>query len=338
MIKEAIETLVVGRSMSMEEAAAVMRQVMEGASTPAQLGAFLAALRAKGETPEEMAGMATVMREKALKVDVVGTLVDTAGTGGDGKGSFNVSTAAAFVAAAAGLKVAKHGNRAVSGSCGSADVLEALGVVIDLGPEGVQRCIEEVGIGFMFAPAFHPAMRHAAPVRRELGIRTVFNVLGPLTNPAAAQRQLLGVGVADLGDKMAEVLKLLGSEHSLVVHGEDGLDELTLGAPTQVWEVEKEEVRTYTVSPEELGMPRVSSDEIKGGTAEDNAGILRRLFQGERGPVREVVLLNSAGVLVAGGRALDLTEGIDIARESIDSGTPLGKVDAFVELSQALKG
>ena len=338
MIKEAIETLVVGRSMSMEEAAAVMRQVMEGESTPAQLGAFLAALRAKGETPEEMAGMATVMREKALKVDVVGTLVDTAGTGGDGKGSFNVSTAAAFVAAAAGLKVAKHGNRAVSGSCGSADVLEALGVVIDLGPEGVQRCIEEVGIGFMFAPAFHPAMRHAAPVRRELGIRTVFNVLGPLTNPAGAQRQLLGVGVADLGDKMAEVLKLLGSEHSLVVHGEDGLDELTLGAPTQVWEVEKEEVRTYTVSPEELGMPRVSSDEIKGGTAEDNAGILRRLFQGERGPVREVVLLNSAGVLVAGGRALDLTEGIDIARESIDSGTPLGKVDAFVELSQALKG
>ena len=338
MIKEAIETLVVGRSMSMEEAAAVMRQVMEGESTPAQLGAFLAALRAKGETPEEMAGMATVMREKALKVDVVGTLVDTAGTGGDGKGSFNVSTAAAFVASAAGLKVAKHGNRAVSGSCGSADVLEALGVVIDLGPEGVQRCIEEVGIGFMFAPAFHPAMRHAAPVRRELGIRTVFNVLGPLTNPAGAQRQLLGVGVADLGDKMAEVLKLLGSEHSLVVHGEDGLDELTLGAPTQVWEVEKEEVRTYTVSPEELGMPRVSSDEIKGGTAEDNAGILRRLFQGERGPVREVVLLNSAGVLVAGGRALDLTEGIDIARESIDSGTPLGKVDAFVELSQALKG
>ena len=233
MIREAIDALISGRSLGMEEASTVMREIMDGEATPAQLGAFLTALRAKGETPQEMAGMATVMREKALRVRVEGTLVDTAGTGGDGKGSFNISTASAFVAAASGLTVAKHGNRAASGSCGSADVLEALGVKIDLGPEGVKRCMEEVGFGFMFAPTFHPAMRHAAPVRREIGIRTVFNVLGPLTNPAGAQCQLLGVAAVSLGDKMAEVLVLLGSEHSLVVHGEDGLDELTLGGENQ---------------------------------------------------------------------------------------------------------
>ena len=239
---------------------------MEGEATPAQLAAFLTALRAKGETAEEIAGMASVMREKALRVDVDGTLVDTAGTGGDGKGSFNISTAAALVAAAAGLKVAKHGNRAASGICGSADVLEALGVKIDLGPEAVKRCIEKVGFGFMFAPTFHPAMRHAAPVRREMGIRTVFNILGPLTNPARAQCQLLGVADAGLGEKMAQVLKLLGTRRSLVVHGEDGLDELTLGGRTLVWQAEQDEVRSYEVSPHELGLPTVSVDQIRGGS------------------------------------------------------------------------
>ena len=337
MIRDAIETLVAGRSLSMDQAAAVMREVMDGEATPAQLAAFLAALRVKGETPEEIAGMAAVMREKALRVDVDGTLVDTAGTGGDGKGTFNISTAAAFVAAAAGLKVAKHGNRAASGSCGSADVLEALGVKIELGPEGVKRCIHEVGIGFMFAPTFHPAMRHAAPVRREIGIRTVFNILGPLTNPARADRQLVGIADPSLGEKMAEVLKLLGTRHSLVVHGEDGLDELTLGAHTRVWEVKESEVRSYRVSPEELGLPRVSTQDIVGGSPEENAGILRRLFQGEEGPAREVALLNGAAVLMVGGKAQDLTDGIALARDVIDSGAALAKVDTLVELTGHLR-
>ncbi len=334
MIREAIESLVLGRSLSMEEASGVMREIMDGEATPAQLGAFLAALRVKGETAQEMAGMAIVMREKALKVEVDGTLVDTAGTGGDGKGSFNVSTAAAFVGAAAGLRIAKHGNRAASGSCGSADVLEALGVKIDLGPEGVKQCIEEVGIGFMFAQTFHPAMRHAAPARREIGIRTVFNILGPLTNPAGAQCQLLGVANLGLGDKMAEVLKLLGSRHSMVVHGEDGLDELTLGARTHVWEVRDGATRSYVLSPRELGLPPVSADEIKGGDREENARILRRVFQGEKGPARDVVLLNSAAVLVVGEKAQDLKEGIALASDAIACGEALKKVNALAELSQ----
>ena len=336
MIRDAIETVVVGRSLSMDQAAAVMREIMDGEATPAQLGAFLTALRVKGETPEEIAGMAAVMREKAQRVEVDGTLVDTAGTGGDGKGSFNISTAAAFVAAAAGLKVAKHGNRAASGSCGSADVLEALGVKIELGPEGVKRCIHEIGIGFMFAPTFHPAMRHAAPVRREIGIRTVFNILGPLTNPAGADRQLVGIADPSLGEKMAEVLKLLGTRHSLVVHGEDGLDELTLGAHTRVWEVKESEVRSYRVSPEELGLPRISTQDIVGGGPEENAATLRRLFQGEEGPAREVVLLNGAAVLMVGGKARDLRDGIALARDVIDSGAALAKVEALVELTGRL--
>ena len=336
MIREALESLVSGHSLSMEEASSVMREIMEGEATHAQLGAFLTALRMKGETPEEMAGMAYVMREKALRVEVGGTLADTAGTGGDNKGSFNVSTAAAFVAAAHGLKMAKHGNRAISGSCGSADVLEALGVKIELGADGVKRCIEEVGIGFMFAPAFHPAMRHAAPVRRELGIRTVFNILGPLTNPAGAQCQLMGVPDPDLGEKMAQVLRLLGSRHSLVVHGEDGLDELTLGASTRIWEVRDGSFSEYTVSPEDVGMPRVEADELRGGSPEDNARIMRRLFQGETGPIRDVTLLNGAAVLVAGDAAADLKEGIGLAAEAIDSGRALEKVEALAELSQKL--
>ena len=313
-----------------------MGEIMDGDATPAQIAAFLTALRAKGETPDEIAGMAMVMREKALKVRVEGTLVDTAGTGGDGKGSFNISTAAAFVAAASGLRVAKHGNRAASGTCGSADVLEALGVKIDLGPEGVERCIEEVGFGFMFAQTFHPAMRHAAPVRREMGIRTVFNILGPLTNPAGAQCQLLGVADPALGPTMAEVLKLLGTQHSLVVHGEDGLDELTLGGQTVVWDTQQDGISSYSVSPEELELPAVSAGDIKGGGPEENARMLRSLFQGKKGPLRDVVLLNSAGVMVAGGKAGDLKEGIGLSAEAIDSGRALKVVDRFVELSQVL--
>ena len=313
-----------------------MREIMEGEATPAQLGAFLTALRLKGETPREMAGMATIMREKALRVQVDGTLADTAGTGGDGTGSFNVSTAAALLAAAAGARVAKHGNRSYSGACGSTDVLEELGVKVDLGPDGVKRCIEEVSFGFMFAQTFHPAMRHASPVRRDIGIRTVFNILGPLTNPAGAQCQVLGVPEVSLGEKMAEVLRLLGSQHSLVVHGEDGLDEFTLGARSQVWEVQNGAVSSYFVSPEELDMPRVSIEQIKGSSREENAGIIRSLFQGGKGPARDVVLLNSAAVLMIVGRARDLQEGIGLASEAIDSGAALRTVDALVDLSQSI--
>lgn len=336
MIREAIDALVSGHSLSMDEAASVMREVMEGEATPAQLGAFLTALRLKGETAEEIAGMVTVMREKALRVKVNGPLVDTCGTGGDGKGTFNISTAAAFVAAASGLKVAKHGNRAASGSCGSADILEALGVRLELDPEGVCRCIEEVGIGFMFAPVFHPAMRHAAPVRREIGIRTVFNILGPLTNPAGAGAQLLGIADPALGEKMAQVLKLLGCGHALVVHGEDGLDELTLGAPTRVWELHQGETRSYTVTPQEVGLSATPSEELKGGTAQENAATLRRLFEGERGPLRDVVLFNSAAVLMVGGTTKDLKEGIPLAADAIDSGEAAIRVERLVELSQRL--
>jgi len=276
------------------------------------------------------------MMGKMLRVEVDGTLVDTAGTGGDGKGSFNVSTAAAFVAAACGLKVAKHGNRAASGSCGSADVLEALGVKIELRPDGVKRCIQDVGIGFMFARTFHPAMRFAAPVRTELGIRTVFNVLGPLTNPAGAKCQLLGVADPNIGQKMAEVLILLGSHHSMVVHGEDGMDELTLGARTQIWEVQNGMVNTYSISPAELAMPQVPVENIKGGTREENANMLRQILQGQAIPARDVVLLNSAAVLVVGGKVHDIKEGLSLAREAIDSGAASAKLDGLVQLSQQL--
>ena len=336
MIREAIEALVYGNSLSMDDSAAVMGEIMAGEVSPAQISAFLTALRIKGETPQEMAGMATVMREKALSVDAGDSVVDTCGTGGDSKGTFNISTAAAFVAAASGLKVAKHGNRAASGTCGSADVLEALGVKIDLGPEAVERCIEEVGIGFMFAPTFHPAMRHAAPVRREIGIRTVFNILGPLTNPAGARRQVLGVPNFGLGNVMAEVLSLLGSEHSMVVYGQDGIDELSLGGPNNVWEVRGGQISSYVVDPSELGLPRVGLEEIRGGTAEENARTMRRIFEGEERQLGSVVALNGAAVLMVGGKALDWQEAIDIAREAIDGGEALRRVDALVELSREL--
>jgi len=336
LIREAIEELVAGRSLSMDQASAVMDEIMEGQATQAQLAAFLTALRLKGETPEEIAGMATVMREKALRVEVEGAVVDTCGTGGDGSGTFNISTAVAFVAAGAGLKVAKHGNRAASGTCGSADVLEALGVKIELGPEAVKQCIDEVGIGFMYAPTFHPAMKYAAPVRRELGIRTVFNILGPLTNPAVARRQLLGVADPSLGEKMARVLQLMGSEHSLVVHGHDGLDELTLGDETSVWELRDGGITSYTVNPGDLGLPRVPLQALQGGTPQENAFLLRRILAAEKGPHRYIVLLNSAAVLVVGGKAKDLKEGLDLAREVIDGSDALLKLEGLVELSQAL--
>ena len=334
-IREAIDAVVSGQSLAMDDAAAVMRQIMQGETTPAQLGSFLTALRLKGESTEEIAGMATVMREFSLKVRVEGTVVDSVGTGGDGTNSFNISTAAALVAAGAGVRIAKHGNRAASGSCGAADVLEALGVRIELSPEGVERCINEGGIGFMFAQAFHPSMRHAGPVRREIGIRTVFNILGPLTNPAAAQRQLIGVAFPQLGEKMAEVLRLLGSERSLVVHGTGGLDEIALDGDTSVWELRDGRVESWTFSPDDTGLGRWSVADLHGGDPEANAATMRRLLEGEGGPVRDAVLLNTAGVLLAAGNAATIPDGIQQAARSIDTGAARHRLAALVDLSNA---
>ena len=334
-IREAIDIVVSGDSLSMDDAASVMRQIMSGEATQAQLGSFLTALRLKGETTEEIAGMATVMREFSLRVNVDGMLVDSVGTGGDGLNTFNISTAAAFVAAGAGLKVAKHGNRAASGSCGSADVLEELGVRIELPPEGVERCIEESGIGFMFAQAFHPSMRHAGPVRREIGIRTVFNILGPLTNPAGAQSMLVGVAFLELGGKMAEVLRLLDTHHSIVVHGEGGLDEMTLSGDTSMWEVAGGKVRNWTLSVADTGLPVTPIEAVRGGDKAANASTMRALLGGEGGPVRDYVLLNSAGVLLVGDLVSNIRDGVQLAAQAIDSGAAKDCMESMIEVSQA---
>ena len=336
MIREAIDILVLGKSLTLEQAAAVMEEIMGGEATSAQFGAFVTALRLKGETVHEIAGMAKVMREKAVPVEVSGPVVDTCGTGGDASQTFNISTTAAFVAAAAGLKVAKHGNRGMTSGCGSADVLDALGVKIELGPQEVAKCLEEVGIGFMFAPAFHPAMKYAAPSRREIGIRTVFNILGPLTNPAGAQAQLLGVAEESLVMKMAEVLGLLGCTHALVVHGQDGLDEVTLGAPTMVCELREDQITRYVIDPEEFGFPRVSMASLTGGPPQESAEIIRRVLRGEPGPQRDIVLLNAAAALVAGDKTQNLEQGLPIAAEAIDSGRALEILNEVVSLSQSL--
>ena len=334
MIREAIDIVVSGHSLTREQATEVMQEIMEGEATPAQLGAFLTALRLKGESTEEIAGMAAVMREKALRVNAEGPLLDVVGTGGDGKNTFNISTASAFVAAACGVRVAKHGNRAASSSCGAADVLEALGVKVELTPEGVAQCIEQAGMGFMFAPAFHPSMRYAGPVRREIGIRTVFNILGPLTNPAHAQFMLLGVAYEQLGSLMAEALRLLEIQHALVVHGADGMDEISLSGPSTVWEVKGGGVSAWTIDPADTGLSPASAEALHGGAAEENAATMRRLFQGEGGPIRDAVLLNSAAALLAANKAASLGNGIAMAAEAIDSGAALGRVDALVEVSR----
>jgi len=334
-IREAIDIVVSSNDLAMDDAAAVMRQIMSGEATPAQLGSFLTALRLKGETTEEIAGMATVMREFALKVNVDGMLVDSVGTGGDGLNTFNISTAAAFVAAGAGLKVAKHGNRAASGTCGSADVLEELGVQIELPPEGVERCIRESGIGFMFAQAFHPSMRHAGPVRREIGIRTVFNILGPLTNPAGAQSMLVGVAFPELGEKMASVLNLLDTHHSIIVHGDGGLDEMTLSGDTAVWEVAGGKVSNWTLSVADTGLPVTPIAAITGGDKAANAATMRSLLSGEGGPVRDYVLLNSAGVLLVGDLVTNIRDGVQLAAQTIDSGAAKERMESMIEVSQA---
>jgi len=334
-IREAIDIVVSGKDLSMGDAASVMRQIMSGEATQAQLGSFLTALRLKGESTEEIAGMATVMREFALKVNVDGMLVDSVGTGGDGLNTFNISTAAAFVAAGAGLKVAKHGNRAASGTCGSADLLEELGVKIELSPEGVERCINESGIGFMFAQAFHPSMRHAGPVRREIGIRTVFNILGPLTNPAGAQSMLVGVAFPELSEQMAAVLNLLDTHHSIMVHGEGGLDEMTLSGDTSVWEVDGGKVSNWTLSVADTGLPVTPIAAVRGGDRAANAKTMRELLDGAGGPVRDYVLLNSAGVLLVGDLVSNIRDGVQMAAQAIDSGAAKDRMESMIEVSQA---
>ena len=333
MIKEAIGQLVGGHPLTMDEASAVMNEIMEGSATPAQLGAFVTALRLKGETVEEIAGFARTMRSKALRVSISEPVVDTCGTGGDGKGTFNISTTAAFVVAACGLKVAKHGNRAMSSQCGSADVLEALGVKIDLNPEQVQKCLEKVGIGFMLAPVFHPSMKYAAAPRKEVGIRTVFNILGPLTNPAGARAQVLGVPEKSLTEKMATVLKMLDCQHALVVHGEDGLDEITITGKTFVSELKKGSIKNYEVTPEEFGLPRAKPDSLKGGTVKDNAELLRSILSGKKGAQRDIVLMNAAAALLAGDKITTLGQGITLAEQAIDNGKALQKVEELISFS-----
>ncbi len=336
MMKEAIKKVVEMESLTQEEAAAVMTEIMEGAATPAQIGCFLTALRLKGETVEEITGFAQVMREKATRISCCfEDVVDTCGTGGDGLCTFNISTCAAFVAAGAGVAVAKHGNRCVSSGCGSADVLKELGVNIEAEPAVVERCMDALGVGFLFAPKLHLAMKHAIGPRREIGIRTVFNILGPLTNPAGARRQLLGVYDGTLTEIIARVLDKLGSRRVFVVHGDDGLDEISTTGPTQVTELSDSHVSTYTIHPEDLGIPVSSMEELKGGDALMNAAIVKDVLSGQKGPKRDIVLLNSAAVIVAAGRAADLEEGLEVAAESIDSGRAMEKLSRLIQVSNS---
>ncbi|RDI75428.1 trpD: anthranilate phosphoribosyltransferase [Gaiella occulta] len=335
MIQSAIATLVDGRDLSREDARAVMGAVMDGAATPAQIGGLLVALRAKGETAEEITGFAEAMREHVVPVRPArAPLVDVVGTGGDGAGTFNISTAAALVAAAAGAAVAKHGNRAASSACGSADVLEELGIELEQTAGRIARSIDELGFGFMFARAHHPAMRHAAPVRQELGTRTVFNVLGPLANPAGARDGVFGVYSAGLARIYAATLAGLGARRAFVVHGEGGIDELSPVGTSLVVEVIDGDVREWELDPRSLGIYPGDPAALRGGSAADNAATIRAVLGGERGVRRDAVLLNAAGALVAAGVAGDFGEGIGLAAETIDSGAASARLDALVAFSR----
>ncbi len=348
IITEALRALVEGRDLTRIEAAAAMEAIMSGAATNAQIAAFLTALRMRGETVEELIGFAQVMRQKAVRVRTAGEevaaltgtdremLIDTCGTGGDAAGTFNVSTATAFVVAGAGLKVAKHGNRSVSSLCGSADVVETLGINIELSPAKVARCVDEIGIGFLYAPLLHTAMKYVMAARREMGIRTVFNMLGPLTNPANANAQVIGVYSGALTEPLARVLAELGTVRALVVHGADGLDEISNTGESYISEVREGVVRSYAVRPEDFGMPRATIRELQGGDREENAQIIRQILEGEAGPRRDIVLMNAAAALVAGGRARDFKEGVALAAHSIESGAARAKLDALIEFSRKL--
>ena len=335
MIQQAIQQLIEKKDLSREEARQVMDQIMSGQATDAQIGAFLIALRCKGESVDEIAGCAQVMREKATPIGTSREdVIDTCGTGGDGSGTFNISTTVAFVAAGAGLCVAKHGNRAMSSKCGSADVLQELGVDIEATPEKVGRCLDEVGIGFLFAPMLHGAMKHAIGPRKEIATRTVFNVLGPLTNPAGAKRQLIGVYEGALTDKLAGVLQELGSVRAFVVHGAGGLDEIALSGPTRVSELRDGAVQTSEISPDDFGLQVAGPEALQGGDAGENARILRSVLDGQKGPPQDVVLLNAAAAIAAGGIAADMKEGLERARTSIESSSARSVLDKLVQVSK----
>ncbi len=334
MIKEAIAKIIVGKDLAQEEMVEVMNEIMSGGATDAQIGAFITALRLKGETVDEITGAAEVMREKASRVNALapgGILVDTCGTGGDGSGTFNVSTTAAFVVAGAGVPVAKHGNRSISSHCGSADVLEALGVDLSLSPENIGRCIQETGIGFMFAPAMHGAMKYAIGPRREIGIRTIFNVLGPLTNPAGANVQVMGVFDPGLTEKLANVLGKLGAKRALVVCGEGNMDEITVTGQTVVSEWRDGRVDNYEINPGDFGVALAGLDEIKGGeTPAAAAEQVKKILKGEPGPCLDMVFLNAGAAIMAAGMASDLGEGVRLAREAVETGSALKKLEALI--------
>ena len=333
MIQEAISKLVQKQNLTLEEAENAMNDIMEGKVTNAQIAAFLVSLRLKGETIGEITACAKIMRSKASTINPkVEHLVDTCGTGGDNSNTFNISTAAAFVAAGAGASVAKHGNKSVSSKCGSADVLKVLGVNIELQPKQVEKCIEEVGMGFMFAPLFHPAMKHALSARKEIGIRSVFNILGPLTNPANAKSQLIGVFNPELLTIFAEVLKNIGISHAMIVHG-SGLDEITVCGKTKVCELKNGSIRNYEINPSDFGIKLSSIDQLKGGCAEENSNIILEILKGGKGPKRDIVLLNAAGALFTAGIAKDFKHGIELASKSIDSGNAMKVLKKLIEFT-----
>ncbi len=340
-IKHAIRKVVDGGELSTSESAAAMSAIMEGNASGAQIGALVTALRMRGESVQEIAGFAQAMRTHAIKVEVgdhLGPLLDTCGTGGDSAGTFNISTTASFVIAGAGIRIAKHGNRAASSKCGSADVLEGLGVQIELSPEQVVRCVEDVGIGFMYAPAFHPAMRFVGPARREIGIRTIFNVLGPLTNPAGASHQLIGVGHPEIAPKLAHVLAMLGSKRALLVHAEEGLDELGIAGVSAItdYDARSGKVTSYSVAPEDFGLVRGSREDILGGSVGENVAITRRVLEGEPGPSRAITVLNAGAGIFAANAVESYAEGIALATESIDSGKAYSKLEDLVALTQTM--
>ncbi len=327
-MKEILAKLCARTDLTQKEAQNTMAVIMDGKATPAQVAAFLVALKMKGETTSEIYGCAIAMRERSIKVKTYRKgLTDTCGTGGDGRGTFNISTAAALVAAGADLPVAKHGNRSVSSKCGSADVLEALGVNLELTPTDMGKCLDEVGIAFLYAPLLHQAMKNAAGPRRDVGVRSVFNLLGPLTNPAGARRQLMGVYSPGLGSKIAQVLLMLGVERAMVVHGEDGSDELTLAGETEVYEIRESSIYRYLVSPQQLGLKKVVPEALSGGHPEENAQLILQVLQGKEGAYRDVTLLNAGAALFVGGLAEDLREGVKLARRAIDSGAALEKLE-----------
>jgi anthranilate phosphoribosyltransferase len=329
-MKDILNKLCGRLNLTENEARESMAAIMDGEATPAQVAAFLVALKMKGETATEIYGCATAMRERSTKVTTSRSgLTDTCGTGGDGSGTFNISTAAALVAAGAGLPVAKHGNRSVSSRCGSADVLEALGLNLELSPEGMGKCLDEVGIAFLYAPVLHKAMKNAAGPRQDVGVRSVFNLLGPLTNPAGARRQVMGVYAPELAARMADVLLLLGGERALVVHGEDGTDELTLAGKTQIFEIRNGKIYAYQLSPEDVGLPKVKTEALSGGGPQENAVLIMDVLQGKLGPHRDVTILNAGAALYVGGLAKDIHVGIKQAALAIDRGLALNKLDAL---------